>query len=172
MNRTLTPGRPRLGSNKHGASPAISVRVEPATHEAIIELVDKLGTTPSALFREAIDHLLEEYAGVTGRKNAINYSQMRPIVLPDSLDELTGPQTGIITLPTSVDWTPRKSYNLDDKYDRADFYNIVLREASAEQMADWLNKDTLVRTWPTIAVHGKLADTWEAQFPQLKRFEE
>ena len=171
MTATLERGRPRVGSPKRGVSPLVSTRLEGRAHEALTELSAAIGTSTSQLVREAIDLLLAEYGSLTHQTRARGYSDIRPVNTPISLEELRGPKSGIVRLPNEIDWTPRKAYNLNDKYDLVDFYRIVIREASAAEMANYLDKDTLIRIWPSIALPGKLADTWEAAFHDLRRVE-
>src|SRR5882757_5287206 len=41
------------------------------------------------------------------------YSDRKPYVVADRLEELTGPTTGTVTLPHHLDWSGRADYDLD-----------------------------------------------------------
>ena len=40
----------------------------------------------------------------------VRYADTRPYVTPDSLDELSGPTTGVIELPIGLDWSERRDH--------------------------------------------------------------
>jgi len=39
-------------------------------------------------------------------------------VVPEPLDDLTGPSVGVIELPINIDWGPARTYDLTDESDR------------------------------------------------------
>ena len=161
-------GRPRVGSKKHGVSPLLAARVDEKTFQDFEKVLAATGVSQSQLLREAIDLLLIEYGSLSGRKRNTSYSDFRPVLVPESLDALQGPTRGVVTLPTWIDWTPRKTYNIDDKFDRAAFYQVVISEATPAEMDQYLDRETLIRTWPSIGISQKTAKVWEETFPQLR----
>lgn len=164
-------GRPRVGSMKRGVSPLLAARVDEQTFQDFEKVVMATGVSQSQLVREAIDLLLTEYGSFSGRRRKTGYSDFRPVLIPENLDDLHGPTRGVVTLPTWIDWTPRKTYNLDDKFDRAAFYQVVISEAKPSEMAEYLDRETLIRIWPSIGIGKQAAQTWEQHFPQLKSSE-
>jgi hypothetical protein len=171
MSDVNTVGRPRVGSLKRGVSPLLATRVDEHTFHDFEKVLAATGLSQSQLLREAVDLLLIEYGSLSGRKRKTGYSDFRPVLIPENLDSLRGPTHGVVTLPTWIDWSPRKTYNLDDKFDRAAFYQVVISEARPAEMADYLDRETLIRVWPSIGLSAKIAQEWEQHFPQLKSSE-
>ena len=164
-------GRPRVGSPKRGVSPLLAARVDEQTFHDFERVLAATGASQSQLLREAIDLLLVEYGILSGRKRKTSYADFRQVLMPESLEAFHGPTHGVVTLPTWIDWSPRKTYNLDDKFDRAAFYSVVLSEAKAAEMGEYLDRDTLIRIWPSIGLSQKTTQAWEALFPELKSSE-
>lgn len=164
-------GRPRVGVQKRGVSPLLAARVDEQTFRDFEKVLAATGVSQSQLLREAIDLLLVEYGSVSGRRRKTSYGDFRPVLIPDSLEAFHGPTHGAVTLPTWIDWSPRKTYNVDDKFDRAAFYNVVISEAKPAEMAEYLDRDTLIRIWPSIGLSQKTAQAWEQHFPELKSSE-
>ncbi|HEV2346023.1 MAG TPA: hypothetical protein VGS97_18125 [Actinocrinis sp.] len=93
------------------------------------------------------------------------YAAARPHVLPDSLDELVGPEHGTVVLPTRLDWAPERSYLLDDPADARLMYERVIREAlHVDDLRRFLNQDLLVRLWPTLFLPARVRALWEQRF--------
>ncbi|MFI1381825.1 hypothetical protein [Embleya sp. NPDC020886] len=98
----------------------------------------------------------------------MRYADVRPYAVPDSFAELTGPAEGVVVLPTSLDWTPKQSYDLADDADVRLLYETVLREAMhAEELVGHVNGDLLVRVWPRLWLPMGLRVMWELRFPDL-----
>jgi hypothetical protein len=96
------------------------------------------------------------------------YAATRPYVVPDSLDELTGPASGTVELPISIHWGPDKGHDLDDPDYRRLMYERVVREAnSVDDLRRFLNRDLLIELWPTLILPPQCSDLWHAKFPQL-----
>lgn len=76
-----------------------------------------------------------------------------------------------MTLPTFIDWTPRKTYNLEDKYDLVAFYVEVLSEANQIEMAGYLDKATLIRIWPSLGLPKRVVEAWEERYSELRQTE-
>jgi hypothetical protein len=92
----------------------------------------------------------------------------RPVVVEDDLTRLHGPTTGVVTLPITLNWTPRRSYGLADQAAARSLYQVVLREARAEdQIETYLDPDLLRRLWPTLTLPRPVREFWEAQHPAL-----
>ena len=93
------------------------------------------------------------------------YAAARPYVIPDSLDELEGPEHGRIALPARLDWAPERSYLLDDPADARLMYERVIREAlRVEDLRQFLNRDLLVRLWPVLFLPSRVRVLWEQHF--------
>lgn len=97
------------------------------------------------------------------------YAATRPYVVPDTLDELTGPTSGTVTLPLRLDWAPGdKTWDIDDPELRPHLYRLVIREAKLVQdLRDYLHRDLLLELWPHLVLPPECSDRWHARFPPL-----
>lgn len=93
----------------------------------------------------------------------------RPFVVPRSLDELTGPDSGTFTLPHSVYWASQKPLQIDTASDDALVmaYRETLGTADYEQLVSIINKKALIRLWPRLTGDRLIRRTWESRFPEL-----
>ena len=75
---------------------------------------------------------------------------LRAVVVADSLDDLRGQVHGEVRLPLHLDASARQMYDLDQDYFRRLVYRLVLLEAATvEDLATWLDRDTLDGTGPS-----------------------
>lgn len=68
------------------------------------------------------------------------YAKFRGVVLPDSLSDLRAQHAGIVVLPSSLAWSGKRDFDLDDPYYVKRFYERVLTEtrpvpSSAERVS-------------------------------------
>ncbi|MEV6299469.1 hypothetical protein AB0M02_08700 [Actinoplanes sp. NPDC051861] len=92
----------------------------------------------------------------------------KPVVVPDRLDLLTGPTTGLVHLPTHLKWSGNARYDLDQPGRIVDLYRTVLNEAATmDDLCRYLDRDTLVALWPSMWLPGGLRQRWEQRFPEL-----
>lgn len=96
-----------------------------------------------------------------------SYGQVRPYVVAESLDELCGPVHGLLELPRELAWSGRRSFDLDDDYDRSAAYKIILEEGQEEHFRQYLNARLLVRYWAQIRPARQVRALWEHRFPEL-----
>jgi hypothetical protein len=88
-------------------------------------------------------------------------ARRRPFVVPASLDELDGPSTsGRIVLPSHLDWSSRRSYDLDDPRDRRRVYEIVLREGTLDDLRRYVGADELVAIFDELFLPQAIRDGW------------
>ncbi|MYV97247.1 hypothetical protein [Streptomyces sp. SID3343] len=98
----------------------------------------------------------------------VRYADVRPYTVPDAFAELAGPAEGVVTLPVSLDWTPKQSYDLADDVDVRLLYETVLREAMhTGELGRYVNGDLLARIWPRLWLPLRLRVMWESKFPDL-----
>lgn len=98
----------------------------------------------------------------------LTYGDIRPYVLPDALDELTGAASGVVELPSRLDWGPKGSYDLSKEPDLRRFYQIVIREAvRVEDLNKFLNASVLRRIWRELWLPGRVRLLWQGKFPEL-----
>ncbi len=96
-----------------------------------------------------------------------SYGQVRPYEVAESLDELRGPAHGPLELPRELAWSGRRSFDLDDDYDRSAAYKIILEEGQQEHFCRYLNARLLVAHWRRIRPARQVAALWERRFPEL-----
>ena len=96
------------------------------------------------------------------------YEDGRPYTVPDSLDELIGPTTGVVELPLRLDWSEQGRYDLSDPRQLNVMYERVIRESMrAQDLRAYLHGPTLVRVWPRLWLPAKVKTLWESRFPSL-----
>ncbi|MFF8868430.1 hypothetical protein ACF08B_41160 [Streptomyces sp. NPDC015139] len=90
--------------------------------------------------------------------------------LPDSLDELRGPMEGIVEPPATVVWSGLRAFDLASERQRMSLYRTVLAEGMRKDLCALLNRDILLRSWPTlrILVSTTVQGVWEDRFPELR----
>jgi hypothetical protein len=96
------------------------------------------------------------------------YASMIPYIVPESLDLLQGPTTGVVDLPSRLDWGPHRTYDLASVDDAIALYSKVISEASTQgDLTEFLNSDVLVAVWQRLRLPRRCADLWNQAFPQL-----
>lgn len=103
----------------------------------------------------------------TSEDARFSYAEVRPYEMPDQLDELEGPVHGVIVLPRELAWSGRREFDLDDAYDRAALYKIVLEEGGRQDFRRLLNEEVLRRHWPELRPARQVRARWEQRFPGL-----
>ncbi|MET8412973.1 hypothetical protein ABZV34_33735 [Streptomyces sp. NPDC005195] len=90
--------------------------------------------------------------------------------LPDSLDELRGPAEGVVEPPATVVWSGLRVFDLANERQRMSLYRTVLAEGMREDLSALLNRDILLRSWPTLRtlVSTTVRGVWEDRFSQLR----
>jgi hypothetical protein len=101
-------------------------------------------------------------------KRGDSFASRIPYAVPDSLDDLTGPTTGIIELPHHIEPVDGYRYNLDDPESRAAMYVQVISEAATtEELSTYLNRDLLRLLWPQLNLPRWCRKRWHERFPEL-----
>ncbi len=97
------------------------------------------------------------------------YADHRPYPDPPRrLTDLTGPSSGVVELPITIDWGPRRRYDLGAEADRRIVYERVLREAAdAEEVGRYVNGAILVDVWSRLWLPQRVRRAWEQRFPEL-----
>jgi len=98
-----------------------------------------------------------------------SYAEIRPYAVAESLDELRGPAHGALVLPRELAWSGRHRFDLDDDYDRAAAYKIILEEGREEHFRRFLNAGLLRRYWQEILPARRVRALWESRLPELRR---
>lgn len=95
------------------------------------------------------------------------YKDIVPYDTPRSLAALRGPASGILEVPLSVHWGPRRTFNLDDPRDTHAAYRAIIREGTTAIQEELLNAEVLQRLWPELMLPQRCRLTWEEHFPDL-----
>jgi hypothetical protein len=93
-----------------------------------------------------------------------------PVLVAVSLADLRGPASGVVELPLHLFWSsPDKLFDLDDRAQRREVYEVVLREARRPgDMAAFLNGGLLAVVWPDLFLPRMVRKAWEDQHPVLR----
>jgi prevent-host-death family protein len=94
----------------------------------------------------------------------------RPVLVIDNLASLRGPVSGVVELPLQLFWSSAdRSFDLGKPYMVRSMYETVLGEAaSAADLADWLDRDMLIRIWPDLYLPGGVRQAWQERHPALR----
>lgn len=87
---------------------------------------------------------------------------------PESLADLNGPRSGMLTLPLELFWGPHNSSQLDDLDHTAELYQAVIRIGTPVEQAAHLNAELLRLLWKDLMLPRRNRDLWEAAFPELR----
>ncbi|MGW6864477.1 hypothetical protein [Streptomyces sp. NPDC054901] len=89
--------------------------------------------------------------------------------LPASLGELTGPTSGLVTLPPHIAWSGLRTYDLDRPRQRMSLYRTVLAEGLRDDLTDLLDQHLLLTQWPVLRtlISRHVRQVWEDAFPRL-----
>jgi len=89
-------------------------------------------------------------------------------VVVDALDDLVGPDHGVLTLPGNLWWSGNPSFDLDDPAEVRTAYPAILREAVTEEdLTRHVNLGLLLHHWSGLLLPDRLRGLWEAAHPQL-----
>jgi hypothetical protein len=100
-----------------------------------------------------------------------HYGDHRPYPDPPArLSDLIGPTEGLIELPITIDWGPKRVYDVGHEAERRIVYERVLREAATtDEVARYVNGAVLVAVWPLLFLPQRIRRVWEERFPELTR---
>lgn len=102
---------------------------------------------------------------VTGR----TYAENRPYLVPETIEELAGPPTGVVMLPERLDWSERAAFHLDVPAERNLMYERVIREATRSgDLREYLNGAVLREVWQSLFLPVRVRRMWEERFPGLR----
>jgi hypothetical protein len=106
---------------------------------------------------------------VAARRGDCQSRPGRGVLVAADLPDLHGPVHGVVELPVRLFWHPDRSFDLDEPGMLPWVYQTVLREASrAEDLAAYLDGDTLVRLWPELFLPRGVREAWEDAHPELR----
>jgi hypothetical protein len=125
---------------------------------------------PLTARRRSLAGTLKAMTGGTGSGRTMYLARPnRPVLVADSLDELTGPEHGVVELPQRLMWNPNRRFDLDDPDLLLWMYENVLREAiRRNEFRQWINGRVLVRVWRKLNLPRPVRQAWEARHAQLR----
>jgi hypothetical protein len=96
--------------------------------------------------------------------------QLRPIIVPASLDELHGPSSGVVTPPRRLWWSGEEGtvFDLSNRARAAELYEAIFEAARTRQdISDHLDAELLIELWPDLGMRRTTRQAWEAAHPIL-----
>lgn len=92
----------------------------------------------------------------------------KPVLVPVDLHLLVGPTTGVVYLPSHLDWSGHAEYDLDRPGRIVDLYRAVINEAaSSEDLHTYLSEPLLKQLWSYMWLPAQTRNAWERRFPEL-----
>jgi hypothetical protein len=112
--------------------------------------------------------------GLAGRRRAAQAPaaprHLRPVIVPCTLSDLKGPESGVVELPVRLYWSGSRRFDLADPHQAADLCEAVLdTAATAADITAYLNADVLASAWPVLGMSRAKRDARESRFPVLRR---
>jgi hypothetical protein len=104
---------------------------------------------------EATD-LPDRYAGVEAR-------------IPTAWEELQGPSSGVVHLPTRLAWSGLTDFDVADPGDRFALYCLLLDCGQRSDIGEYVSGDLLRQEWPRLrrATTRNITRRWEQRLPGL-----
>lgn len=98
------------------------------------------------------------------------YRNTKVYAVPDSLDDLRGPNGGMLDVPQSIHWAKKggSTVDLSTPGGRSIAYGAALGEGTIEDVCSIINKDHLIADWPRIPKAIRTQQLWEDRFPELR----
>lgn len=97
------------------------------------------------------------------------YANTRAVYVIDDLSALSGPATGVVTLPLHLDWSMASAYDLARPQRVRTLYATVLREATSESdLIEFLDTRLLTDVWPDLNLPAFVRTAWEDAHPELR----
>lgn len=104
---------------------------------------------------------------VSGVAERVLYRDIVPYDVPSSLAALHGPGSGLLELPITVHWGPRRVFDLDRPGLRRAAYRAIVREGTGDDQEALLNRDLLKQVWDELILPERCRQLWEQTFPEL-----
>lgn len=94
----------------------------------------------------------------------------KPFIVPDTLEELRGPVTGLFTIPKRLYWPRPQPVTVDLSQDgeKTVLYSAVMTEGTLADLRTMVNAEELVRLWDRIGLSPLIMQAWENKLPRLQ----
>ncbi|MEV8632870.1 hypothetical protein AB0395_14545 [Streptosporangium sp. NPDC051023] len=89
--------------------------------------------------------------------------------VPNSLADLRGPATGVVTLPVHLGWSGLIEFDLANPLLRMSLYRTVITGGARADAESYLNADLLVADWPALrrGIGPSYRRAWESKISGL-----
>jgi hypothetical protein len=96
---------------------------------------------------------------------------VKPVFVPKRLEQLQGPLDGIIQLPLSVYWGPKRWFSLTNRNQLRLAYSTLLSEADTIELQTYVNYKVLQSVWLDLVIPEKVRHLWELYQPEVARWQ-
>jgi hypothetical protein len=97
----------------------------------------------------------------------ITHADTIPYETPDSLDDLSGPVSGVVRVPMNIHPGPDPTYDTAEPKELTVMYADTIRDGLKRQQEQLLDKQLLLRLWPDLPLPTRCRAIWETHFPEL-----
>lgn len=99
---------------------------------------------------------------------SVSLPETKTYELPRSLEELRGPDHGVVVLPESVPLpSGGRDVDLGESGGAALAYRGVIAEGKVEDQVQVLNRGRLIEVWEELLLPRRARRMWERRFPEL-----
>ena len=107
---------------------------------------------------------------MTDTTERYHFADFKPYAVPDSLDELHGPDHGVITLPLTVYWGPiTGGFDLADPSHVITAYSNLISNGDVDIQRELLNRELLIHYWRDLHLDfRRVRPLWEQRFKELR----
>ena len=90
--------------------------------------------------------------------------------MPDDVDDpAIGKERGEVTLPLNVLWSgPERTWDLSDRRQRAQVYEMVLTEGTADDVRRFIDVDELIELWSDLWLAPHVKAAWSEHMYHLR----
>ncbi len=103
---------------------------------------------------------------VPTRRTGWESATTRPVAIPDDIADCDATKAlGVVELPPHIRWSgSSRTYDLDNRRDRARVYEQVLREGIEDDIRHFVRLDELVDLWDELVLPDHVRAAWDRWF--------
>jgi hypothetical protein len=88
-------------------------------------------------------------------------ARQSPFALPAGLEQLDGPTVdGRVRVPTHLDWSAGRVYDLTDPVNRRRVYEVVLREGNLDDLRRYVDVRELTEQFDKLVLPDEIRTAW------------
>ena len=96
----------------------------------------------------------------------------RPVSIPPDIDAGADKASGVVVPPQHVSWSgPKRTWDLDDRRQRAQLYEIVLTEGTDDDVRRFIDVDALLDLWDELYLSPHVRTAWADALRRLRGVE-